>query len=613
MTDATSKGASAAVVDEEVSASLVENEEAAGDAKRRRVSTAEPSGVPQGDGLFSSAWCDLEEASFSKLTPAQIEKLMDKVGYPQPEELNIVDLLDICDPMGRRDEQDALRRVLEKFPKFERLRISLSLFECMFPLGEDKARPTCTHIDVYSGDSPSALCNVHPPHYQDAPWVENVSQVCDTYNVTLWLTTRPAQPKPWVQSEHVHRNCKINVVSHAADHHDPAEQRDAATFDCYPCAGAPHVGGPAHEGDDELAYLSKLFLRTTADHRPNSQNFRTTTTEHNRHMFDDSACLRVAILDTGVDVLHDKIGSYSGVKIADVRSFIPGQAAFIDVNGHGTHCYGIFAQVVNHGMSSRLGRDAGIACTDTVHVYIGKVLGNDGRGSVESVIAGIRWARQMKCDVVSMSLGFPRPNVKLEAEVRAATAEGVLLVAAASNGGIGRLRNIDYPAAYSNVICVGSHSERRRPSDFCPEGKELDFLAPGERVLSIEAGSHGMVRLSGTSMATPAAVGVVAQIVAYHRMHRAERFDNSADFEERFAKQDTLLGRSQTLMHGRWTFDFGVFERDLTEREIRVILQHMCSRRTEFSKELGFGILDPREFLLRNSYNDCIYSIIASC
>jgi hypothetical protein len=281
--------------------------------------------------------------------------------------------------------------------------------------------------------------------------------------------------------------------------------------------------------------------------------------------------------------------------------------------------FGIFAQVAAHGVfeSDRSPPDTLTIRADNLHdmpttieVCVGKVL---PLFDVNALIKGIEWACEKECHIISLSLGMKQPSRDLEEAIKRASDQGVLIIAAGSNGGIRRYNNIAYPAAYSNVICVGSHSCSRHASSFSSEGKELEFLAPGENIFSLEAGGTGYVAVSGTSMATPAAAAVVAQILEYHktRMYAYKNDETSGktqfvdDFEERHTPNRLLL------WYDELGFDYTVFERMLSEREIRLILRHMCSNRANFTSNAGHGCLDPPEFLLNDADSDSIYFIIS--
>ena len=223
----------------------------------------------------------------------------------------------------------------------------------------------------------------------------------------------------------------------------------------------------------------------------------TTRFDHLRDLFNIPGAkpIKVCILDTGVDVLHPGLKRH----IKGVKSFVPGELASVDKRRHGTHCAGLLAHVA-----------------PKAELYIGKVLPCKGKGSSKALAEGICWAtKTISCDVISISSGGDHSSF-LEEEVHAAIADNKIIVAAACNDGQMHSHSIGYPARYGHVICVGSHDRKGHPSHFSSVGRELDLLAPGEKVRSTVPGG-GYESLNGTSMATPLIAGVVALVLGYDR------------------------------------------------------------------------------------------------
>jgi subtilisin len=135
--------------------------------------------------------------------------------------------------------------------------------------------------------------------------------------------------------------------------------------------------------------------------------------------------IKVAVLDTGMDLLHPDFAGRSIVS----QSFVPGESVQ-DTNSHGTHCIGTAC-----GFQDLNGRRYGVAYESTI--YVGKVLSNAGSGDSGWILAGMEWAIANGCQVISMSLGNTTrtPSTAYETVGRRALQNGCLIVAAAGNNG----------------------------------------------------------------------------------------------------------------------------------------------------------------------------------
>jgi subtilisin family serine protease len=224
----------------------------------------------------------------------------------------------------------------------------------------------------------------------------------------------------------------------------------------------------------------------------------------------DGAGSRVAVLDTGADGGHPDLAP----ALAGQDSFIAGEPPH-DGHGHGTHCSGTVAGRANPVGVPRFGIAPGAS------LFAGKVLNNaDGEGTDASILAGIDWAINNDCHVISMSLGGEVPpgtphSPTFEAVARNALAAGAVIVAAAGNDSSrpGTVSPINHPANCPSIIAVGALDRVLDPAEFSNAGRvgqdHVAISAPGVDVLSsIPGGGHAFS--DGTSMATPHVAGVLA-------------------------------------------------------------------------------------------------------
>ncbi|MEU9126316.1 S8 family serine peptidase [Streptomyces sp. NPDC048506] len=220
--------------------------------------------------------------------------------------------------------------------------------------------------------------------------------------------------------------------------------------------------------------------------------------------------VKIAVLDTGVDTGHPDLAG----RIQDTVSFVPGQPVQ-DGNGHGTHCIGTAAGPAHPQQGPRYG----VACD--ARILAAKVLSNAGSGTDGQILAGMSWAVAHGARVISMSLGGPVQPDELfpqtyEILAQRALQRGAVIVAAAGNDSNRppSIQPVSRPANCPSILAVASLDKAITTSFFSNggingQGGEINIAAPGRDVRSAAPGG-GYQSLSGTSMATPHAAGVLA-------------------------------------------------------------------------------------------------------
>lgn len=214
----------------------------------------------------------------------------------------------------------------------------------------------------------------------------------------------------------------------------------------------------------------------------------------------------VAVLDTGCDINHADLKD----NILDGFNVMTNDNNVMDDNGHGTHVCGTIA-ATNNGIGM-----VGIA--PDAKILPVKILNKKGQGKEKDIARGILWAADNGADIMTMSLGSVSSSANIENAIRYASNKGCVIFCAAGN--YGPSSPILYPARFDTTIAIGSIGKNLNRSEFSCSGDELDFLSPGEDIFSC-APNNSYVLMSGTSMATPFAVGCATLALSFYRKNES--------------------------------------------------------------------------------------------
>jgi len=225
-----------------------------------------------------------------------------------------------------------------------------------------------------------------------------------------------------------------------------------------------------------------------------------------------SATVLVAIVDTGIDYTHpDLAANYAPLGFDWVNMDADPRDDF----GHGTHCAGIVAAVLNNSI--------GVAGLAQVRIMSEKVLDSGGYGYWDWVANGIIHATDSGADIISMSLGGYGDSELVHEAVKYAYDSGVLVVAAAGNDNTNMK---SYPAGYDEVIAVAATDQYDNKAYFSNWGDWIELAAPGVDIYStmptywVTMNNYGFpmnyAYMSGTSMACPHVSGLAALVRSLH-------------------------------------------------------------------------------------------------
>jgi len=265
----------------------------------------------------------------------------------------------------------------------------------------------------------------------------------------------------------------------------------------------------------------------------------------------------VAVVDSGIEMSEDFTG-----RVTAFYDFTSGGVVATkpyDDYGHGTHVAGAIG---GSGALSRRNDYRGLA--PAVHLIGLKVLDKTGAGFTSDVIRAVDFAvanrQRLGIAIINLSLGHPiaQPagaDPLVQAVERASRAGLVVVVAAGNLGtnpttGLPGYAGVTSPGNAPSAITVGaartgdtvSRGDDRIP-DYSSAGPtwfdglvKPDVLAPGhnivaaaakrsaiyERYPQLRAADPDYIRLSGTSMATAVATGVIAQLLEASRAANAD-------------------------------------------------------------------------------------------
>ena len=132
---------------------------------------------------------------------------------------------------------------------------------------------------------------------------------------------------------------------------------------------------------------------------------------------------------------------------------------------------------------------------------------------------GIIYAANHGADIINCSWGGGNFSQAEQDVIEYATQQGSLVIAASGNQGSAQ---IDFPAAYDNVMGVGSVEQNRSAATYSNFGFKLDVLATGSGIESTSYNGQ-LATKTGTSMSTPVVSGLAALLKAIHPTWSPER------------------------------------------------------------------------------------------
>lgn len=205
------------------------------------------------------------------------------------------------------------------------------------------------------------------------------------------------------------------------------------------------------------------------------------------------------VVDTGCDVTHPEFEGR-----AEFLENFTGDGDDFDGNSHGTHCSGLIGSKT-YGVC----KDAKLKCV--------KVLDSQGSGSTSGVIAGMDYVFKRHLErekenpkvrsIISMSLGGGYSGIMNRVVEKMVKKSNTFYIVVAAGNEAKDVKSTSPASARGilTVMAMGRHDERAYFSNY---GPTASLYSTGVEVKSTIPGGKTAI-YSGTSMATPALVGVL--------------------------------------------------------------------------------------------------------
>jgi subtilase family protein len=259
----------------------------------------------------------------------------------------------------------------------------------------------------------------------------------------------------------------------------------------------------AHDGRVESVEPMQLFSVQGSSggdpYRGLQHGFATLGLEE-AHRWASGQGVKVAVIDTGVDVSHPDLAG----RVGTARDFVQ-EGARPPAERHGTAVTGVIASDRDNGVGI-----VGVAPGAEILALRGcwAEAGDSGQAACSSftLAKALAFAIDARPQVINLSLGGPR-DALLERLLRVALTRGIVVVAAYGDTGAGV-----FPGSVDGVLAVRASS-----STESGDTRAGELFAPGQEILStVPGGSYDF--FSGSSLAAAQVSGVTALLLEHRRV-----------------------------------------------------------------------------------------------
>ncbi len=218
--------------------------------------------------------------------------------------------------------------------------------------------------------------------------------------------------------------------------------------------------------------------------------------------------VKVAVLDTGVNIAIPDIYDAIVDKEYDVKSFLPGES-IEDDDGHGTRCASI---VASRGYSM-------YGTAPLCNLVIGKIRSKKTPLSAENLLNALKWAcEERNVDIVSMSFNTAAIDQSVQQYIYDAHYKrNKIFVASIGNAGKYAVA-ATYPANCDGCLSVGAYDKGRVICTISSWNSKLSFVAPGNELYGLNLQKKKEALPPATSYACPFAAGAIACLVSSYKI-----------------------------------------------------------------------------------------------